>query len=206
MTRPSDSGRLRRELQDSLDVIDDAIGAFESGRLANWQSVAIQLRKLLQSGKGLLCRVLPEATFHPFLENEGTRLAEQHAKQSDPNTRLAIFFSTRGAGLDISTDGTYSLRAPVDYEAEPIATVEWLTQWLQDPRVTIEQAITATAGDVAAHTYSGTPNPNLVKLDAIRLIPADFPVYTLSVVALGKYVSARVRELLAAEVSADRDT
>lgn len=62
----SDRRDLRRALVEDLEQIEDNVALYKAGRDSAYQTVALQLRvMLLSEQRGLLARVLPNATLHP---------------------------------------------------------------------------------------------------------------------------------------------
>ena len=133
-----------------LEQIEDNVALYKAGRDSAYQSVALQLRTILLGGhRGLLARVLPDATFHPVRGKYDEEIEEGSAPD-DPQLKPVILFGHaefRGPSRGERT----SLTVPIDDLREPLPTGEWLTQWIVRPDISIHALIARTANEEVAH-------------------------------------------------------
>lgn len=205
----SDRRDLHKELVADLEQIEDNVALYRAGRDSAYQTVALELRNiLLGERRGLLVRVLPDATFHPISDGEPSD--EPHPEPSPGGTRRIVLFGH--AEFRPPWQGQRaSITLPIDGSKEPLPLAEWLRQWIVQPDVRIGALIRSTADEEVAHTQdergkllsklagAGVWVVSKDDLEAGRLDRHRVAqeMYQMAIVGVGEYVAHRVRELLA---------
>jgi len=182
---------LRRALLDDLEEIEHSADAFRKGRHSAYQTCAIQMRNLLLRGRrGLLLRVLPEATLRalrpPNAEvTRPDRPGEYSVVRFDPRGHLELGGEAPGARLYL------------DFINEPLSVEQWLNQWILDPKVTIRALIEKTADDEVAHTNNEIDEA-IKRANFFRFAgrPQGMQLHAMTIVALAEHVAQRTREML----------
>lgn len=197
---------LRPQLIADLEQIEDNIALYQDGRDSAYQTVALQLRNLLLGGRrGLLLRVLPNAAFHPMVD--------QPASNDTPGRKPEVHSVTLFGHAEFrppSGGGRGQITLAIDTDQQPIPPQEWLRQWVVSPDIKIEQLIRSTANEEVAHTEDerGALLTNLAGSGVMAISEADLKagrldrarvvqeMYQVTIIGIGKYVAQRVRELL----------
>jgi hypothetical protein len=176
-------GIFRQELSNSLEIVEREISQLATFSLA-WQSLAVQLNKLLCDGSPTLVeRVISNPLFHPM------------RKQIAPRTYLLH----TGWRADWNENGV-SMNCFDDTQS-PIPLHQWLDQIIlvsngQD--LTIRDVIRFPRNKEAAHS---DPQEH-AKIEAMKLAynltlgGKDYSSYYLTLAIVGAYIVPRIRQIL----------
>jgi hypothetical protein len=179
---PKSQDDFRAELLESLSIIEREIHQLPTFR-PSWQSLAVQLAKILCDRSPLLLRVIPAPLFHPM------RIAIA------PNS----FIMHMPCNLQFS--GNQIKINCFDFLENPIPLSSWLSQIMlvsDEQDLTIEDIIKYARDKEAAHSDPTLP----LKLRAlkhayiIRIEGEEFSSYHISLVIIGAYIIRRIPELL----------
>ncbi|MBI5288057.1 MAG: hypothetical protein HY873_03700 [Chloroflexi bacterium] len=186
-----------QQLNLALDEIDAGVARYLNGGRSAYQSVAVQLRKLLLTGRrGLLVQMIPQPTFHAF-----TDLPELIPPEPglEPVVFLARvrFFPTKVGG--------YMFELDLNEDKDPLPLESWLDEWILRPPqlgtkgIMIRRLIADTANEEGAHSERqyGELLQRMRGYVAVRN-EITRGEHDMAVVAIGKYVSQRVRAMMAA--------
>jgi len=178
---------------DDVEQIEDNARLYRLGRNSAYQGVAIQLRNLLLGGRrGLLLRVVPDASLHAFAPERGLSPVPAGAV-------LAMEFHPRGF-LTLGMPGGAQLQ--LEFSSGLLPVEKWLNQWIIVPDVTLRRLIEQTTNDEVAHTAE--------QVDTVIQKAAVFrfggrssgrELHAMALVSLGEYVARRVHELLTLEAA-----
>ncbi len=186
---------LAEELISDLEQIEDNAALFRRGRNSAYQAVAGQLRNLLLKGpRGLMQKVLPDATFHEFRRSRVE--LPPRGEQSDPAKHDIMIFDARGR-LRLRPGGGSHIELEFEREAELLQIEKWLDQWIIRPEVTVRKLIQDVANEEVGHTQERI-GPVIQHAEGFVVTEGrhERRVPAMAIVALGEYVTARVRKLL----------